>query len=182
MEDKFTLFAALACAVAILIVMWWEHRPSFSWVRYLFGFDEHDSDTMPWDEVVDRIARRALKAYRRDPEAKALSNGVYAEYYDAVYANGDHLREVMLTLKRQDMMDFPIVVTINVDTGYGEVTGVGAAPHTDPYQWMMEQVGDLPCYEIARRVYICEQRGERGDNERAAVRAEYISWIARRFI
>lgn len=89
MEDKFTLFAALACAVAILIAMWWEYRPSFSWVRYLFGFDEHDSDTMPWDEVVGRIERRA---------------------------------------------------------------------------------------------YICEQRGERGDNERAAVRAEYISWIARRFI
>lgn len=182
MEDKFTLFAALACAVAILIVMWWEHRPSFSWVRYLFGFDKHDSDTMPWDEVVGRIERRARKAYNRDPDAKALSNGVYAGYYETVYPNGDHLREVMLTLKRQDMMDFPIVVTINVETGYGEVTGVGATPYADPYQWMMEQVGDLPCYEIARRAYICEQRGERGDNERAAVRAEYISWIARRFI
>lgn len=46
----------------------------------------------------------------------------------------------------------------------------------------MEQMSNDTCYEIAKRAYICEQKGQRGDAERAAVEQEYIQWIARKFI
>lgn len=79
------------------------------------------------------------------------------------------------------MLQFPFVVNICLLDGTADITGIGAN-EADDYQWMMEQIGAESCYEIAKRAYICEQKGHRGDTERAKVQQEYISWIARKFI
>lgn len=181
MDDKSTLFAALACAVVILVVTWWEHRPSFFWWRYLLRLEKTTPDEMEWNEVLQRIRKRTQRAFEREPGSKVLSNGVYAEYYEEDYPDGSQRRELILWLKRQNMLQFPIVVSIYLLDGTADITGIGANA-SDAYQWMMEQIGAESCYEIAKRSYICEQKGQRGDTERATVRAEYIQWIARKFI
>lgn len=178
MEDKFTLFAALVCAVAILVVTWWEHHPSFFWWRYLFGLEKNSPDMMEWNEVVHRVANRARKAHSKG--RVALSNGVYADFNYEEWPGGNVKQFLTLYLKRQNTEQFPIAVQIDVLTGDADVTGVDASG--DSYQWMMEQIGAEMCYEIAKRAYICEQKGHRGDTERAKVEQEYISWITRKFI
>ena len=65
MDDKSTLFAALVCALAIVVVLIVEHRPSFFWWRYLFGLEKTSPDEMEWNEVVQRIRKRVYKAYKR---------------------------------------------------------------------------------------------------------------------
>lgn len=41
MDDKSTLFAALVCALAIVVVLIAEHRPSFFWWRYFVRVGEN---------------------------------------------------------------------------------------------------------------------------------------------
>lgn len=181
MEDKFTLFAALACALAIVVVTWWEYRPSFFWCRYLLGLEKITPDEMEWNEVLQRIRKRTQRAFEREPGSKVLSNGVYAEYHEEEYPGGNLRQELTLCLKRQNMLQFPFEVNICLLDGTAEVTGIGAN-NTDAYQWMMEQISAESCYEIAKRAYICEQGSHRGQTERAKVEHEYIQWIARKFI
>ena len=181
MDDKSTLFAALACAVAILVVMWWEHRPSFFWWRYLLRLEKTTPDEMEWNEVLQRIRKRTQRAFEREPGSKILSNGVYAEYHEEEYPGGNLRQELTLWLKRQNMLRFPFEVNICLLDGTADVTGIGAND-ADAYQWMMEQIGAESCYEIAKRAYICEQKGHRGDTERSMVEHEYIQWIVRKFI
>ena len=101
MDDKSTLFAALVCALAVVVVLIVEHRPSFFWWRYLFGLEKTSPDEMEWNEVVQRIRKRVYKAYKR--HRKCLSNGIIATYGIEQYDDGVY-RE-WLTL-------YPSVVTI----------------------------------------------------------------------
>lgn len=181
MDDKSTLFAALVCALAIVVVLIAEHRPSFFWWRYLFGLKKISPDEMEWNEVLQRIRKRTQRAFEREPGSKVLSNGVYAEYHEEEYPGGNLRQELTLWLKRQNMLQFPFVVNICLLDGTADITGIGAN-EADDYQWMMEQIGAESCYEIAKRAYICEQGSHRGQTERAKVEHEYIQWIARKFI
>lgn len=78
MDDKSTLFAALVCALAIVVVLIAEHRPSFFWWRYLFGLEKTSPDEMEWNEVLQRIRKRTQRAFEREPGSKVLSNGTDA--------------------------------------------------------------------------------------------------------
>lgn len=69
MDDKSTLFAALVCALAIVVVLIAEHRPSFFWWRYLFGLEKTSPDEMEWNEVLQRIRKRTQRAFEREPRA-----------------------------------------------------------------------------------------------------------------
>ena len=77
MDDKSTLFAALVCALAIVVVLIAEHRPSFFWWRYLFGLEKTSPDEMEWNEVLQRNALNgplnANLAPRSFPTASTLS-------------------------------------------------------------------------------------------------------------
>lgn len=179
MDDKSTLFAALVCALAIVVVLIVEHRPSFFWWRYLFGLEKTSPDEMEWNEVVQRIRKRVSKAYRRHREC--LSNGIIATYGIEQYDDGVYRELLTLRPKRGYNPQVPIVI-IDLQTSIATVNGLGPKKEFDPYQWMMEQMSNNTCYEIAKRAYICEQKGHRGDTERAKVEQEYISWIARKFI
>ena len=179
MEDKFTLFAALVCALAIVVVTWWEYRPSFFWWRYLLRLEKTAPDEMAWNEVVQRIRKRAYKAYKRHREC--LSNGIIVtcgiEQCDEGVCRG------WLTLfpKRSHNPYTPLVM-IDLHDFSATVTNIVHDETFDAYQWMMEQIGAESCYEIAKRAYICEQGSHRGQTERAKVEHEYIQWIARKFI
>lgn len=179
MEDKFTLFAALVCALAIVVVTWWEYRPSFFWWRYLLRLEKTAPDEMAWNEVVQRIHKRAYKAYKRHREC--LSNGIIVtrgiEQCDEGVCRG------WLTLfpKRSHNPYTPLVM-IDLHDFSATVTNIVHDETFDAYQWMMEQIGAESCYEIAKRAYICEQSSHRGQTERAKVEHEYIQWIARKFI
>lgn len=61
MDDKSTLFAALVCALAIVVALIAEHRPSFFWWRYLFGLEKTSPDEMEWNEVLQRIRKRTQR-------------------------------------------------------------------------------------------------------------------------
>lgn len=179
MDDKSTLFAALVCALAIVVVLIVEHRPSFFWWRYLFGLEKTSPDEMEWNEVVQRIRKRVYKAYKR--HRKCLSNGIIATYGIEQYDDGVYREWLTLYPKRGYNPQVPIVI-IDLQTSIASVDVLGLKEDFDPYQWMMEQMSNDTCYEIAKRAYICEQKGHRGDTERAKVQQEYISWIARKFI
>lgn len=179
MDDKSTLFAALVCALAIVVVLIVEHRPSFFWWRYLFGLEKTSPDEMEWNEVVQRIRKRVYKAYKR--HRKCLSNGIIATYGIEQYDDGVYREWLTLYPKRGYNPQVPIVI-IDLQTSIASVDVLGPKEDSDPYQWMMEQMSNDTCYEIAKRAYICEQKGHRGDTERAKVQQEYISWIARKFI
>lgn len=101
MDDKSTLFAALVCALAIVVALIAEHRPSFFWWRYLFGLEKTSPDEMEWNEVLQRIRKRTQRAFEREPGSKVLSNGVYAEYHEEEYPGGNLRQELTLWLKRQ---------------------------------------------------------------------------------
>ena len=183
MDDISTLFAAAVCIVVILIAMWYEYRPSLFKVRQLVGLETVDVNTMDFDEVVNRITKRALNAYYHN--RVALSNGVYAEYIPGAPPNvgGTYPAFIRLYLKRQDMRQFPLVVHISTEHPVGHITGIeSTAQFGDAYQWMMEQMDKMTCYEIVKRSYVCEQNSLRGDDERLKVRKEYIQWITRKFI
>lgn len=180
MDDKSTLFAALVCALAIVVVLIVEHRPSFFWWRYLFGLEKTSPDEMEWNEVVQRIRKRVRKAYKR--HRKCLSNGIIATYGIEQYDDGVYRERLTLYPKRGYNPQVPIVI-IELQTSIASVVRSWVPKEDfDPYQWMMEQMSNDTCYEIAKRAYICEQKGHRGDTERAKVQQEYISWIARKFI
>lgn len=133
MDDKSTLFAALVCALAIVVVLIAEHRPSFFWWRYLFGLEKTSPDEMEWNEVLQRIRKRTQRAFEREPGSKVLSNGVYAEYHEEEYPGGNLRQELTLWLKRQNMLQFPFEVNICLLDGTAEVTGIGVNG-TDAYQ------------------------------------------------
>lgn len=179
MDDKSTLFAALVCALAVVVVLIVEHRPSFFWWRYLFGLEKTSPDEMEWNEVVQRIRKRVRKAYKR--HRKCLSNGIIATYGIEQYDDGVYREWLTLYPKRGYNPQVPIVI-IDLQTSIATIDGLGPKEEFDSYQWMMEQMSNDTCYEIAKRAYICEQKGHRGDTERAKVQQEYISWIARKFI
>lgn len=179
MDDKSTLFAALVCALAVVVVLIVEHRPSFFWWRYLFGLEKTSPDEMEWNEVVQRIRKRVRKAYKR--HRKCLSNGIIATYGIEQYDDGVYREWLTLYPKRGYNPQVPIVI-IDLQTSIATINGLDPKEEFDPYQWMMEQMSNDTCYEIAKRAYICEQKGHRGDTERAKVQQEYISWIARKFI
>lgn len=179
MEDKFTLFAALVCALAIVVVTWWEYRPSFFWCRYLLGLEKITPDEMSWNEVVQRIHKRAYKAYKRHREC--LSNGIIVTRGIEQYNEGAYRKWLMLFPKRSHNPCTPLVA-IDLHDSSAMVTNIIHDETFDAYQWMMEQMSNDTYYEIAKRAYICEQKGQRGDAERAAVEQEYIQWIARKFI
>lgn len=81
------------------------------------------------------------------------------------------------------MRQFPLVVHISTEHPTGHITGIeSTAQFGDAYQWMMEQMDKMTCYEIAKRSYVCEQNNLRGNDERLKVRKEYIQWITRKFI
>lgn len=179
MDDKSTLFAALVCALAVVVVLIVEHRPSFFWWRYLFGLEKTSPDEMEWNEVVQRIRKRVRKAYKR--HRKCLSNGIIATYGIEQYDDGVYREWLTLYPKRGYNPQVPIVI-IDLQTSIATINGLGPKEEFDPYQWMMEQMSNDTCYEIAKRAYICEQKGHRGDTERSMVEHEYIQWIARKFI
>ena len=182
MDDKSTLFAALVCTLAIVVVLIVEYRPSFFWWRYLFGLEKTSPDEMEWNEVVQRIRKRVYKAYKR--QRKCLSNGIIATYGIEQYDDGVYREWLTLYPKRGYNPQTPIVI-IDLQTGIAAVNGLNRHNHGeafDSYQWMMEQMSNDTCYEIAKRSYICEQESHRGNTERVKVEQEYISWIARKFI
>lgn len=179
MEDKFTLFATLVCALAIVVVTWWEHHPSFFWCRYLLGLEKITPDEMSWNEVVQRIRKQAYKAHKR--HRKCLSNGIIVTCSVEQYGEGVCREWLTLFLKRSCNPYTPLV-TIDLHDFSATVTNIIHNETFDAYQWMMEQMSNDTCYEIAKRAYICEQNGHRGDTERSMVEHEYIQWIARKFI
>ena len=73
-------YAALIGVVLITVVMWWEYRPSFFWLRYIVGLEKTAPDEMEWDEVVRRIRERVYKAQRHG--RNCLSNGICAVPYE----------------------------------------------------------------------------------------------------
>lgn len=87
----------------------------------------------------------------------------------------------MLFPKRSHKPCTPLVA-IDLHDASAMVTNIIHDETFDAYQWMMEQMSNDTCYEIAKRAYICEQKGHRGDTERSMVEHEYIQWIARKFI
>ena len=87
----------------------------------------------------------------------------------------------MLFPKRSHTPCTPLVA-IDLHDSSAMVTNIIHDETFDAYQWMMEQMSNDTCYEIAKRAYICEQKGHRGDTERSMVEHEYIQWIARKFI
>lgn len=174
MDDKTMYYAALIGAALIAVVMWWEYRPSFFWLRYIVGLEKTAPDEMEWDEVVRRIRERVQKAYRH--QRNCLSNGIYVTPYEP------DSQRLMLYPKRGRNPHIPLVIiepqnTVRVVAVYN----VGDDGF-DPYQWMMEQMSNDTCYEIAKRSYICEQDSSRGHAERVKVEQEYIHWITRKFI
>ena len=179
MEDKFTLFATLVCALAIVVVTWWEHRPSFFWCRYLLGLEKITPDEMSWNEVVRRICRRAYKAHRR--QRQCLSNGIIVTRGIEQCDEGVCHEWLALYPKRSRNPYTPLVM-IDLHDSSATVTNITHDETFDAYQWMMEQIGNDTCYDIAKRAYICEQKGYRGNTERTKVEQEYISWITRKFI
>ena len=179
MEDKFTLFAALACVLAIVVVTWWEHRPSFFWWRYLLRLEKTTPDEMAWNEVVQRIHKRAYKAYKR--HRKCLSNGIIVTRGIEQYDEGV-CREWLALYPKRSRNPYTPLVMIDLHDSSAMVTNIIHDETFDAYQWMMEQMSNDTCYEIAKRAYICEQNGHRGDTERSRVEHEYIQWIARKFI
>lgn len=179
MEDKFTLFAALVCALAIVVVTMWEHRPSFFWCRYLLGLEKITPDEMSWNEVVRRICRRSRKAHCR--QRQCLSNGIIVTRGVEQYDQGV-CREWLTLFPKRSHNPYTPLVAIDLHDSSAMVTNIIHDETFDAYQWMMEQMSNDTCYEIAKRAYICEQKGQRGDAERAAVEQEYIQWIACKFI
>lgn len=184
MDDKSTLFAALVCAVVILVVTWWEHRPSFFWWRYLLRLEKTTPDEMEWGELARRIRKRVQKTQHH--QHKCLSNGIIALYGVESSENGACRDRLVMYPKRGYNPHIPIVVIefSNDEIAVALVDGLDRTSddNFDPYQWMMEQMSNDTCYEIAKRAYICEQESSRGNDERVKVKYEYIQWITRKFI